>query len=374
MKKMEIYLSENAYFKVRSFNKLANDKEWLALLIGGKNEKVENGIFIEDIFLPFQKVSGATCEVKDEEFANELITIQKKDKKFFSSICGWIHSHNTMNVFYSGTDTSTDDDLTKYFDSNKIIVSIVVNNDFNIIGKMHLKSQYGNIEFPSNVKIYNQFDENTIPKKLKSLFEEKVEIETFQYSGYSIGSIYENCFYEDKPELVPKNLKILNKSQIDEMIKLNKDTTGIENRDKVIKALLHKSNTNKKTRKALAECFKALFNYWLDDEGEIQTAFQKGYSKPKLEEKQTTINENINTEPNKVLEYDDIIGLENPDVTFSQLVEFNPHKNYDELEEVYNDLIEIKEYEAMAKARNREIATYRNRHTVENYGWAEGFE
>jgi len=285
---MDIKLSEKAFYKIRCFNKLGSSKEWLAVCIGGKNENIENGIFIEDLYLPFQKVSSSFCEIDEEKFGNELVKLAKTDKDFFKKCVGWIHSHNTMSSFHSGTDDNTIRELLKYFDTNKIAVSIVVNNDNDIDAKVYLKTEYGNIIMEGVVSVLNEFDENKIPSNLKSQFSKKVEERTYSTTNG-------NSFVFDI-----KN-KILTNKQIKKLIKLDITTIGKDQLAKAVSDIMRDTKLKKKIRKAMAKCLTAIFERDVDiddeeDEDYVFKHFQKDFpihvEKPK-EAFQTSLNNGV---------------------------------------------------------------------------------
>jgi len=261
---MNIYISEKAYYKICSFNKLGNEKEWLAVLIGGKNETITDGIFVDDLFLPFQNVSSASCEVDEEKYPTE---IAKLDKKTLENMIGWIHSHNTMSTFYSSTDVDTDNDLTKYFDKNKVIVSIIVNNDFDIIGKIHLNLEYGTIEFGVPIKVYREFSEDRIPASIKNQFENKVKEKVYQ--SWNTLNGYANTDFKVSPKF-----KVLTTQQIRQIIELEKEVFVDKDFDKEVRKIM-KKKLPKRTKKAMVLCLSAIFNHRIRDEERIFGMFEK---------------------------------------------------------------------------------------------------
>jgi len=80
--------------------------EWTAF---GEVEEIndENGMYfvLTDIAFPKQENAGATTEVSDDNYADFGVELHKA-KKDSSKYKIWIHSHNTMQAFFSGTDLS----------------------------------------------------------------------------------------------------------------------------------------------------------------------------------------------------------------------------------------------------------------------------
>jgi proteasome lid subunit RPN8/RPN11 len=104
-----VILSNKAEMQINALLKEYKEKEWFAGLNGTKNSDKE--YFISDLLIVEQEVGMATVELTDK--GNEKLAKTK-------GIIGWIHSHNDMGSFQSGTDVKT----ACMFD-----ISITVNND-----------------------------------------------------------------------------------------------------------------------------------------------------------------------------------------------------------------------------------------------------
>jgi len=122
-----IVMSLEAEQKIGGLLEEFPDHEWMAGLIG----EVRDGYyFITDLFIPEQEGSKALIEVTNRGAA-EMAEV---------SLLGWLHSHNTMSAFQSGTDTHT---------AHMYDLSITVNNKYEyyatlkvnipVGGQMHLK-------------------------------------------------------------------------------------------------------------------------------------------------------------------------------------------------------------------------------------------
>ena len=102
--------------------------EWGAYLVG---EEKGDECIVEDIILMKQEVTGTTVEFVEEDFPEKCI--------------GWLHSHNTMNVFLSGTDEAT---------AMQYKITLVVNNKLEFECKIKQELPCGRIALCSaDVKV-----------------------------------------------------------------------------------------------------------------------------------------------------------------------------------------------------------------------------
>ena len=123
-KVIPVHISEKLLGKIAYLLSEFPTSEWLGLLKGRK----ENGeIYVDDMVVPKQRNTSAHTEINDEVMSE--IAAGK-----YGEIFGWIHSHNNMNVFFSGEDTET---------AKKFDVSIVVNNKFEMVAVVRKKLPCG---------------------------------------------------------------------------------------------------------------------------------------------------------------------------------------------------------------------------------------
>lgn len=99
------------------------EHEWMAGLVG---ERRDIGYYVSSLMIPEQEGSEAHIEVTPNGAA-ELNRV---------ALIGWIHSHNTMAAFQSGTDVET---------SLNHEVSVTVNNDFDFAGTVNVKLPVGGV-------------------------------------------------------------------------------------------------------------------------------------------------------------------------------------------------------------------------------------
>lgn len=135
--------------------------EWMAAIKGKTQNETST---IKEIKIFEQKVTGATVELTDK--GNE-------DMNKEPEVIGWIHSHNNMGVFTSGTDLST---------ANWNKITLVVNNKGEMIAKEQTKLPCGNnaltemkIELETNEK------DEQIEKEAEQLIKEKTYKPTNYY-------------------------------------------------------------------------------------------------------------------------------------------------------------------------------------------------
>ena len=65
----------------------------------------ETQIFVDDLFVPAQYVSGSTFETSNEGYGQLAELVNQSDKV----VVGWFHSHNGFDAFHSSVDEGTDE-------------------------------------------------------------------------------------------------------------------------------------------------------------------------------------------------------------------------------------------------------------------------
>lgn len=139
--------------------------EWLAYLLGDKEERE-----VKDIFVPDQSISTAAVDDIDCEEFNDLPVI------------GVIHSHHTMGTTFSHTDHN-------YINGNHDI-SLVISNT-GIDGQCRLKTECGAykiVDVEVKLKVDIDFDDKAFIESVKDKITEK----TYTYASYGSYGNYGN--------------------------------------------------------------------------------------------------------------------------------------------------------------------------------------
>lgn len=91
----------------------------------------ETTYYLTDVFVPFQDVSGGTCEMREEELNEQMFALIMQDEDKYNSIRLWGHSHHSMGVTPSGQD---DLQFTKFIGRwqdepiNPFFIRLIANN------------------------------------------------------------------------------------------------------------------------------------------------------------------------------------------------------------------------------------------------------
>jgi len=85
--------------------------------------KADDGMYfiVKDLYFPKQENSGSSTEIDPKDYAEFGSSLAKR-KVNTSMVKLWIHSHNSMSAFWSGTDTNQMSD----FKSGNYMLSLVV--------------------------------------------------------------------------------------------------------------------------------------------------------------------------------------------------------------------------------------------------------
>lgn len=126
-------MSEEILNKIKYLCKLINKDEWSGVLFysieGSIKDPLTFKIKLEDI-LPLDKGTSAYTEYElDDRFVEYLM----EDEKRMNWYVGHIHSHNTMQVFFSGTDMA---ELNDNSPSHNFYLSLIVNNYMDFMAKV----------------------------------------------------------------------------------------------------------------------------------------------------------------------------------------------------------------------------------------------
>lgn len=93
---------------------------------------------IDEVFLPSeQKNTHASTDIECD-MVHKIMTQLIKDGKDTERLKLHWHSHGSMSVFHSGTDTDNYKDL----NNGDFLISLVLNKDRHILGGLHLYGQY----------------------------------------------------------------------------------------------------------------------------------------------------------------------------------------------------------------------------------------
>lgn len=130
---MKVHLSQEILAKIWYLCKSINDVEWSGIIFC----KTEGHPINLDTFklepidiLPMHKGEPSYTEFEVDE---SIIDAYDNNPVLEDCKMGIIHSHVDMNVFFSGTDTST---LHKYAAMSNFCISIIVNNAGDVTGKV----------------------------------------------------------------------------------------------------------------------------------------------------------------------------------------------------------------------------------------------
>jgi hypothetical protein len=100
----------------------------------------ENGdIFVDELFLLDQEVSGGECTLQAKSITTLLaLLIQNGEKELIPQLNFWWHSHHTMGAFFSGTDDATMKDW-----DGKYMVALVINKKGELKARLVQRIQMG---------------------------------------------------------------------------------------------------------------------------------------------------------------------------------------------------------------------------------------
>jgi len=135
----EIPISVDAMKKIYSYTE-AVDSEIGGLLVV---DKVNGKQVISDALIFPQRASGAEFELDIQSVSTEIAKLAKEKKVDIEKIKGWWHSHNDMEVFWSGTDDACFDNLSTI---SPIVYGIVVNKRGDEKTRVDINTDLGSIK------------------------------------------------------------------------------------------------------------------------------------------------------------------------------------------------------------------------------------
>lgn len=172
-KHMNVYISKEMYNLMCQYI-LATDLEISGF---GKVERINGDLHITDIKIFEQEVTGGTTDLDLDNIAKflmELNTAGEDPSKYKL----WWHSHNTMSAFFSGTDTSTIDELGMTFDW---LVAIVGNHDQEFKTRVDLFYPTRHTEEAQLMVLEDRVE---VSEEIKKEVEEKVKEKTYTPATY----------------------------------------------------------------------------------------------------------------------------------------------------------------------------------------------
>jgi proteasome lid subunit RPN8/RPN11 len=125
-----LYIDARAYEKLFHWVNLAKG-EISCLGLVEDNCKEFN---ILDVFLIKQTCTSASTDMDQEDIAKLLFELEKQGKA--EMLKCWIHSHGSMNVFWSSTDEAT----IKGLANDNFFISVVVNKNRDMLGRIDVFS------------------------------------------------------------------------------------------------------------------------------------------------------------------------------------------------------------------------------------------
>ena len=140
--KPKIVVGLNALNKIKMLCAEYPELEWIARLTG-EFKLQDKEIYVNDIHLFEQE-----CTATHTEFTAK--GCEDLAKSNIKSI-GWIHSHNNMQVFFSGEDVST---------SKAHPVSIVVNNKMEMVAKVTFKNEVFKMSELVDAEVFIETDDS----------------------------------------------------------------------------------------------------------------------------------------------------------------------------------------------------------------------
>jgi len=176
-KKVKVVMSQESFDQCRILCEEYPELEWMAALIG-QETKDGDTVYVQELKLMEQEVSGSTVELTDEgnvQFAN-------------TKNVGWIHSHNTMDVFLSPTDIKT---------AGQSRLSLCVNNAMKICGRARRSMGCGyDMLLDVNIQIHTDIDKKyreDFVKVAKEMIKKDDTKTGYHYSGTGVQVEADEC-------------------------------------------------------------------------------------------------------------------------------------------------------------------------------------
>ena len=231
---IKVIMPDDILNKIKYLCKKIPKVEWSGILLYSTKGSIKNPtcmeIVLEDI-IPMDKGDSTYTEYKFNEQTES--TIDDKMVDYFNKNpialekswkIGQIHSHNIMDVFFSGTDI---DELNDNIDSHDFYLSLIVNNYMDFCAKVAIKSKLKSV-------VNNYFegkDENGVSyevhKKTRNINKEVLVIYDCEMISSKEEIIVDEGFSKNVSSIIKK--KQIQKTLFDDETK-NKSPFNIYNR------------------------------------------------------------------------------------------------------------------------------------------------
>ncbi len=184
-----VVFNKSVYEQFKYFTRLHGTTEWGGLGIG-----IQNGtaFYVRAIVLPPQKTHNLSyCEFRKELFpviTKRLMKLQEKMDKYRDYRIGlWIHTHPGFGAFFSGTDISTFNYLTKLSpDYLGIVVDPIQNQVIGFNSRMVIDHNTGTLKSFETIPI--DFDENEQNERDDAFLSELMNALSSPQAAREIGS------------------------------------------------------------------------------------------------------------------------------------------------------------------------------------------
>ena len=163
---MKIILSQNADNKIKHMI-MAVPTEIGAMLSGYVTEGGD--VYVSDVYMTKQTVSGSDIDFDQESCNIAVLKAMANDEM----LIGWVHSHASMGVFWSGTDVNTINKLIAF--AGTFLCSIVGNRNMQFKGRVDYISTS---VFGSRQEVYDDLKievETVYPDDVKSAFQTDID-------------------------------------------------------------------------------------------------------------------------------------------------------------------------------------------------------
>lgn len=134
---IKLHVPQEVYDKIQHTCKIIHEVEWSGVLIykitGSIRDVNEFSIEVKDIFLMDKGTKAYTEYSFDDDVADYIMDNAMENPEFMTYKLGHIHSHNSMGVFFSGTDWQ---ELYINCANHNFYLSLIVNNRNEMVAKL----------------------------------------------------------------------------------------------------------------------------------------------------------------------------------------------------------------------------------------------
>jgi hypothetical protein len=132
-----LHIPQEVYDKIQHTCRIIHEVEWSGVLIykiiGSIRDVNEFSVEVKDIFLMDKGTKAYTEYSFDDDVADYIMDNAMIDPEFMTYKLGHIHSHNSMGVFFSGTDW---EELYINCANHNFYLSLIVNNRNEMVAKL----------------------------------------------------------------------------------------------------------------------------------------------------------------------------------------------------------------------------------------------